>query len=127
MTGKLLAAAAAVAIALCGGTAQAQSWNRTHQRYGQSVVPTIGCSGFAQAAPETYGRRAGSHGRSAMCNSNVIMDWYGGEWADANNRSWEPTSYNDWWHEEPARAYPARMRRNQDCQRQWYSGDTLRC
>jgi hypothetical protein len=55
------------------------------------------------------------------------MDWYGGEWARWNNRSWDATSYNDWWHEEPSRAYPAWMRHNQDCQRPWFSGNVLRC
>jgi hypothetical protein len=59
--------------------------------------------------------------------SDVVLDWSGGEWAYYNNQSWQPTSYNDWWHEEPWRAYPAWMRRNQDCARYWYSGDTLRC
>lgn len=72
--------------------------------------------------------RAGDrrHSRS-FCGTNVVMDWYGGEWALYNNRSWAPDSYNDWWHEEPWRAYPAWMKRSQDCSRQWYSGDTLRC
>lgn len=63
----------------------------------------------------------------AFCNSDTIMDVYGGEWALYNNRSWEPDSYNDWWHDRPDRAYPAWMRRNQDCDRHWFSGDTLRC
>jgi hypothetical protein len=61
------------------------------------------------------------------CNSDVVMDWYGGEWALYNNRSWEPDSYNDWWNDRPDRAYPAWMRHNQDCQRKWFAGDTLRC
>jgi hypothetical protein len=55
------------------------------------------------------------------------MDWYGGEWALYNNRSWAPDSYNDWWHDNPSRAYPAWMQRNQDCSRKWFSGDTLTC
>ncbi len=65
--------------------------------------------------------------RRDLCRSDVLMDWYGGEWALYNNRSWAPDSYNDWWHDRPDRAYPAWMRRNQDCQRQWFSGDILRC
>jgi hypothetical protein len=63
----------------------------------------------------------------AICNSDTIMDVYGGEWALYNNRTWEPDSYNDWWHDRPDRAYPAWMRHNQDCQRMWFAGDTLRC
>jgi hypothetical protein len=58
---------------------------------------------------------------------DVVLDWYGGEWALYNNRSWEPDSYNDWWHDRPDRAYPAWMRRNENCDRRWFSGDTLRC
>jgi len=71
-------------------------------------------------------RRGDRRGRDA-CRSDVVMDWYGGEWAQYNNRSWEPDSYNDWWHDRPDRAYPAWMRRNEDCQRQWFSGDVLKC
>jgi hypothetical protein len=56
-----------------------------------------------------------------------VLDWYGGEWARWNNRTWEANSYNDWWHDRPDRAYPAWMRRNQDCMRRWYAGDTLGC
>ena len=65
--------------------------------------------------------------RRNLCRTDVVMDWYGGEWALYNNRSWEPDSYNDWWNDRPDRAYPAWMRRNEDCQRQWFSGDVLRC
>ena len=28
------------------------------------------------------------------------------EWALHNNRSWNPDSYNDWWHDRPDRAFP---------------------
>jgi hypothetical protein len=74
------------------------------------------------------GSRHEGRGRSSdFCRSDVAMDWYGGEWALYNNRSWAPDSYNDWWHDRPDRAYPAWMRRNQGCQRPWYSGDVLTC
>jgi hypothetical protein len=72
--------------------------------------------------------RDGDRRRSRdFCRSNVVTDWYGGEWALYNNRSWEPDSYNDWWHDRPDRAYPAWMRHNEGCTRQWYAADTLRC
>ena len=61
------------------------------------------------------------------CRTDVVMDWYGGEWALYNNRSWEPDSYNDWWHDRPERSYPRWMSHNQDCARRWYSGDVLSC
>ena len=57
----------------------------------------------------------------------VVGGWYDGDWAYYNNRSWEPDSFNDWWHDRPDRAYPAWMRRNRGCERMWYSGDTLVC
>ena len=43
------------------------------------------------------------------------------------NRSFDPTKWNDWWHDRPDRAYPRWMTRNQDCARRWYSGDVLTC
>jgi hypothetical protein len=67
------------------------------------------------------------HRRGGGCRTDVVMDYYGGEWALYNNRSWEPDSYNDWWHDRPERAYPRWMSRNQDCARRWYSGDVLTC
>lgn len=62
----------------------------------------------------------------ADCGSGVA-GWYGGEWAEYNNRSWESDSYNDWWHDRPDRAFPRWMSRNQDCARQWYAGNVLSC
>ena len=53
--------------------------------------------------------------------------YYGGEWSLYNNRSWESDSYNDWWHDQPWRAYPRWTTQNLGCERQWYSGDVLRC
>ena len=50
-----------------------------------------------------------------------------GEWARYNNRAFESDSYNDWWHDRPDRAYPAWVRNNQNCARQWFAGNTLRC
>ena len=40
---------------------------------------------------------------------------------------WRPDSFNDWWHERPARAYPAWMARNGKCERLWWSGGGWRC
>jgi hypothetical protein len=41
--------------------------------------------------------------------------------------AWRATSYNDWWHDRPDRAYPRWMANNQDCQRMWWSGGGWRC
>jgi hypothetical protein len=55
-----------------------------------------------------------------------------GQWALYNNRSWEPSSYNDWWHDRPDRAYPRwvteqRMRGTCDPDRMWWSGSGWHC
>jgi len=41
--------------------------------------------------------------------------------------AWRPDSFNDWWHDNPTRAYPRWMLSNQNCEREWYQGNVLRC
>jgi hypothetical protein len=41
--------------------------------------------------------------------------------------AWRSDSFNDWWHEQPERSYPRWMLNNQNCEKQWYQGDILRC
>lgn len=48
-------------------------------------------------------------------------------WALYNNRSWEPESFNDWWHERPHRSYPRWVQSNQNCDRMWWGGGVWRC
>lgn len=45
------------------------------------------------------------------------------------DRTFEPDSYNDWWHDRPSRAYPRWVQDNSNCapERMWWHGDTLRC
>jgi len=69
----------------------------------------------------------GGRGLDPRARTDVIMESYGGEWALYNNRSFEPDSYNDWWHDRPDRAYPRWMTHNQDCERLWWSGGGWRC
>ena len=33
--------------------------------------------------------------------------------------AWRSDSFNDWWHDNPQRAYPRWMVGNQNCERQW--------
>ena len=40
---------------------------------------------------------------------------------------WKSDSFNDWWHDRPDRAYPRWVSANQNCERKWFAGDTLRC
>jgi hypothetical protein len=113
---------------------------------GQSIT----AAGFsASAATRSFSGRSGLSGRivhrmgnntffrncrGAHCRHIHVRDGAGfilsgyddpGDY-DAN-RSFDPDRWNDWWHERPERAFPRWMRRNQDCARQWYSGDVLTC
>lgn len=67
-------------------------------------------------------RRDGRRGRDIY-----VQDYYGGAWAYYNNRGWEADSYNDWWHDRPHRALPRWLQRNNNCQRQYWSGDGWTC
>ncbi|MFL5239025.1 MAG: hypothetical protein ACJ8EL_15770 [Rhizomicrobium sp.] len=74
---------------------------------------------------DSRGDRGGDRrGGRDVCRSDVVMDWYGGDWALYNNRSWAPDSYNDWWHDRPDRAYPRWIQHNENCSpdRMWWSG-----
>ena len=63
----------------------------------------------------------GDHGRRRGGSILIYDRDYQGDTA------WRSTSYNDWWHERPERAFPRWMAANQDCQRQWWSGGGWRC
>ena len=120
MRSMLLAAAGGLAaMALFASGAQAQSIGRTPERLTRIFGAPAGhsdCNGGSR------------HSRSVVvCGDGFGGAWVDSQWALYNNRSWEADSYNDWWHDRPDRAYPAWMRHNQDCSRQWFSGDTLRC
>jgi hypothetical protein len=68
----------------------------------------------------------GGGGLDPRARTDVIMESYGGEWALYNNRSFEPDSYNDWWHDRPDRAFPRWVTAGK-CDRMWYGADVLRC
>lgn len=73
-------------------------------------------------------RRDGSFG----CGFDGGFAYADGGWALANNRSWEPDSYNDWWHDRPDRAFPRWVREQHrrgtcDPDRMWWSGAGWRC
>ena len=53
--------------------------------------------------------------------------FYYGDREYQGDTAWRAEGFNDWWHERPNRSCPAWMTRNQNCERQWWSGDTLRC
>ena len=45
------------------------------------------------------------------------------------NDAFDPSQYNDWWHDRPDRAYPRWVWHNRDCtpDRMWWSGAGWRC
>ena len=90
------------------------------------AVPNVNATaGTLGGAHPGFGKnRFNSFGRSSR-GGGVWVN--GGEWARYNNSAFQSDGYNDWWHDRPDRAYPAWMRNNQNCQRQWYAGNTLRC
>jgi hypothetical protein len=74
-------------------------------------------------------RRMGDHRRVRRAGFGFA---YPPDYYDANydiNRSWEPDSFNDWWHDRPDRAYPRWVWHNHDCteDRMWWSGAGWRC
>jgi hypothetical protein len=80
------------------------------------------------APPSNFfgGSFSGGHGHGGGGGGGGV--WVnGGEWAKYNNEAFKSDGFNGWWHDRPDRAYPAWMRNNQNCQRQWYAGNTLRC
>ncbi len=84
---------------------------------------------FVDPPGSDFNRGDGDHRRDRRGrDAAVILDFgRGGEWAYANNRAFEPDSYNDWWHDRPDRAYPRWMANNGRCERRWWSGGAWRC
>lgn len=116
--GKML-----LGIAACAAVASAAPATAGTAR--QNGVTVFSGSGFNSGVdiPFTDRRPGDRRGRSA----DVGVWVNGGEWAHYNNRAFSPDGYNDWWHDQPNHSQPAWVRNNQDCQRQWFAGDTLRC
>ena len=72
----------------------------------------------------SHGRR---HGRHRDRDGGYPI--FGAGWGyDAEiNESWEPDSYNDWWHDRPDRSLPRWVRYNGSCERVYWSGGGWRC
>lgn len=118
-------AASAGAMALAPAPATAQSWA------GQGFAISSGSQSTGTTSPSSCrdsGGCFGSDRRRHRRDDGVIGTWVeSGQWARYNNRSFESDSYNDWWHDQPWRAYPRWMSKNENCDRMWYSGNVLRC
>lgn len=95
---------------------------KTSHFVGSTNSPDLGTCGVND------GRRDGRD-RVVHCDGWAYAD---GSWALANNRSFEPNSYNDWWNDRPDRAYPRwvqeqRARGTCEPDRMWWSGSGWHC
>ena len=109
------AAAASAAIALASTPAAAEKSDRGFT----GIRSTSVHSGFGSGFDNGF-----RHDRRRLRGTDTVLVYdrdYQGDTA------WRAESFNDWWHERPNRSYPAWMLRNQDCQRKWWDGETLRC
>src|SRR5258705_2231 len=107
----LAAAASLVAIAAPAGA-----------QVGGAHSSPIARSGPVAASPAFRGCSGRRHHGRGGCDSGLILDVYGGDWAYANNRSFDSDSYNHWWHDRPDRAFPPWMQNHQNFHRFWWSG-----
>ena len=73
------------------------------------------------------GRHRNDRRRHRSGDVSVYSYYDSDGWALYNNRSWQPDSFNDWWHERPERSLPRWLQNNQNCQRLWWSGGGWRC
>jgi hypothetical protein len=137
---KLLTAAALTA-ALTLSPAPAAAEHTEHHGHGIGIgIPDAKSSHYvgSPVSPNLGGcnsRRGGGAGHrdgNFGCDGGDGWAYADGSWALYNNRSWEPNSYNDWWHDRPDRAYPRwvteqRMRGTCDPDRMWWSGSGWHC
>jgi hypothetical protein len=115
----LLIPAALLAAAATSAPAAAQSWDGSPGH------------GFHDEHRDGDGRHRGDmHHRHRNGGSDgIFVEYDAGAWAFYNNRSWQPDSYNDWWHDRPDRAFPRWVQHNQNCSpdRMWWSGNGWHC
>jgi hypothetical protein len=107
----LLLAVACLAVALPATAAIADN--------GRGTSFTVGGSSF-------HGGFGGRDGRRHRGNDDGVV-FYDNYRDYQGDTAWKSDSFNDWWHDRPDRAYPAWVRNNQNCDRQWWGGNTLRC
>ena len=113
----LLAAAGLIAAAAVSTPATAQSGAAA----GFSGVTVQQSGGFAGSPSFRDGNRHDRRRHRGFDGASYVDREYQGDTA------WRSESFNDWWHSRPERSYPAWMTRNQKCERQWWSGNILRC
>ena len=114
-----LAASIATA-AFAASPATAEHWSDPGFGAAANVTVHHGGSNFGNWSD---GRRDRRHGRHDRGSGFIIGGW--GYYDD--NESWQPDSYNDWWHDRPNRSMPRWVRNNSGCERMWWSGGGWTC
>lgn len=135
MRNLLLGFAAPLAATLVSpAPAQAQDWAASAFTSGQAMVGSqfVGPPAFPDGLRDCRdsGRpHHGGHRRGGSACEVLVGGWgyVDGTWALYNNHSWDPDSYNGWWHDRPDRAYPRWVQHNQNCDRRWWGGGVWRC
>jgi hypothetical protein len=129
-----IAAAGTLAASAIPAVGQAQSWSGAAFTAGPAftgdasgVTVHRGTGGFVGGHGDFgHGDRRHHDGRGRRGDAFV-----GGAWGyyDYQDRTFEPDSYNDWWHDRPDRAYPRWVRHNENCteDRMWQGGGEWRC
>ena len=140
MRAMVLGAAALAASATAASPAAAERWSDPGFHAAANVTVHRGAP--RNAAPPSGGPWHGTPGKKWDGEDGKHDRWrhrwpypdypyvggyYGGAWALYNNRSFEPSSYNDWWHDRPDRSFPRWMQNNQACERQYWTGAGWRC
>ncbi len=70
-----------------------------------------------------FGRRDGDRrDRRRSRDGDIFI----GEWPQQGDTAWRSESFNDWWHDNPSRAFP-RWVQSGNCERMWWSGGGWRC
>ncbi len=115
-------AASLAAIALPAAPAQADA-------SGGSVLTAFPSGVTVHRGGRHFGHPDGDRDRRRHRPGTVVIGDLGwnDSWAHYNNRTFEPDSYNDWWHERPHRSYPRWVRNNSNCDRMWQGGGVWRC
>jgi hypothetical protein len=130
----LLAVAASIAAfafqAAPVGAQQRLATALTDPRSPEFAVGSPRVRDFGQCSAAHRDRHTRRH-RGVSCDGYFAWPYADGEWALYNNRSWEPDSYNDWWHDRPDRAFPrwVQEQRGGPCpeERMWWSGSGWHC
>jgi hypothetical protein len=136
MKNVLLAAAGSLAALALPAPAEAQSWGQAGLTAGPAfagvTVHRGGPSGFHGSFGSGRGDFKRDHGDRRRHDRRRDREFFvGGPWGyyDDQDRTFEPDSYNDWWHERPWRSYPRWVQNNQNCEadRMWWSGSGWHC